>query len=123
MHFSCMTICVWIVFESKVEKNLKMIALLKSVEGQASCTDECCLCLLLFLYFPAPGGLEIKMAASRITKSRDINEIFSNSESENESDSELKIYIKQTKIDDDSESNMEVLDDEELSHPLVRAEM
>ena len=40
MHFSCMTICVWVVFKSKVEKNLKMIAVLKSVEGQASCTDE-----------------------------------------------------------------------------------
>ena len=40
MHFSCMRICVWIVFKSKVEKNLKMIAVLKSVEGQASCTDE-----------------------------------------------------------------------------------
>ena len=40
MDFSCMTICVWVVFKSKVEKNLKMIAVLKSVEGQASCTDE-----------------------------------------------------------------------------------
>ena len=35
-----MTICVWVVFKSKVEKNLTMIAVLKSVEGQASCTDE-----------------------------------------------------------------------------------
>ena len=35
MHFSCM-----IVLKSKVEKNLKMIAVLKSVERQASCTDE-----------------------------------------------------------------------------------
>ena len=40
MDFSCMTICVWVVFKSKVEKNLKMIAVLKSVECQASCTDE-----------------------------------------------------------------------------------
>ena len=40
MYFSCMRICVWIVFKSEVEKDLKMIAVLKSVEGQASCTDE-----------------------------------------------------------------------------------
>ena len=46
MHFSCMTICVWVVFKGKVEKNLKMIAVLKSVEGQASCTDEHYLCLI-----------------------------------------------------------------------------
>jgi hypothetical protein len=51
------------------------------------------------------------MAASRTTKSREINEIFSNPESENESDSELEIDMEQMKIDNDSESDMEVSDD------------
>ena len=49
MDFSCMTICVWVVFKSKVEKNLKMIAVLKSVEGEASCTDERYLLIYSFL--------------------------------------------------------------------------
>ena len=53
MDFSCMTICVLVVFKSKVEKNLKMIAVLKSVEGQASCTDEHYLC------FPVTATLEL----------------------------------------------------------------
>ena len=52
------------------------------------------------------------MAASRTTSSREINEIFSNPESENESDSELETDMEQMKIDSNSESDMEVSYDE-----------
>ena len=41
-------VCLRIAFKKKVEKNWKMITMLHSVEGQASCTDERYFLIIIF---------------------------------------------------------------------------